>query len=98
MRLREFNAEIRCGNVLLLSCQGRKEDGSEHCCGMIRVPFEPPLPGCQLAELCNSPGYWKRTSGETVDDLMLRQSVDAGDCGHFNVTNGEIIRCKRCGR
>lgn len=92
MRLREF-AEIRMGNMLLVACQGITKEGEPHCCGTIRIPFDPPLPGCSRAKLDpDHPGYWKRTEGSTVDDITLTPSLDAGECGHFNVTKGEIIR------
>ena len=91
-RLREF-AEIRNGNMILIHCQGRKGDGSEHCCGMIRVPFTPPLQGCEPFKITEAdhPGYWTRTGGETLDDFSMTPSVDAGECGHFSVTNGQIV-------
>ena len=91
MRIREFNAEIRHGNCLIISCQGTDNQGNRpHCCGMIRIPFRPTLNGVPEA---NSEGnkYWKRSEGETVDDITFAQSINAGGCGHFNITKGELI-------
>ena len=88
--LREFG-EIRHGNVLLVFCQGVPRNGEPHCCGMIRVPFEPTIAGTPLARPNESQQkYWHRESGTTVDDLTLTPSVDAGDCGHFSVEGGWI--------
>lgn len=92
MRLREFNAEIRDGNVLLVCCMG-KRNGEQHCCGMIRIPFSPSIAGKPLARFSEMENklYWTRVSGETVDDLTLAPSIDAGECGHFTITNGDIL-------
>ena len=68
---------------------GKDTDGEQHCCGMIRIPFSPPLPG--FAVVSDAVRYWQRTSGDTVDDLTLEQSVNADKCGHFNITNGNVI-------
>lgn len=91
MRPLREHAEIRNGNMVIISCQGLK-DGQEHCGGMIRVPFTPPLAGCEPFKITDAdhPGYWNRVSGETLDDLTLQPSIDAGECGHFHVTNGMI--------
>lgn len=91
--LREYG-EIRHGNSLLFPCFGKKKDGSQHCCGMIRVPFNPPLPGCQLAEPVEGQ-YWIREQGETLDDLTLKQSVEAYECGHVEIKNGQMIVTER---
>lgn len=90
MRLREF-AYIKAGNVLIVDCMGIK-DGEQHCCGRIRVPFVPPLDGSTNPQPTREGQLWKRISGTTVDDLTLEPSVDAGECGHFNVLNGEITK------
>lgn len=88
MLLREFG-EIRHGNTLLVPCMGKKEDGSQHCCGMISIPFDPPLSGSQLGRPTDQ-GYWIRESVTTLDYLTLRQSVQAGGCGHFTIKNGRL--------
>lgn len=90
MRLREFNAEIRNGNVLIVDCCGVK-DGEQHCCGRIRIPFEPVL-GQSPAKPTETGKIWRRISGATVDDLTLDPSIDAGECGHFHVQNGRIVK------
>lgn len=88
MQLREFNAEIREGHVLLVDCLG-VNNGQQHCCGKIRIPFDPPLTGFSPW----SGGHaWKRTGGDTVDTITLEPSIDAGDCGHFLVRDGAAVR------
>jgi len=77
--------EIRNGNTLLVDCQI-----PDHCCGMIRVPFRPTIGDAPLAPPIGTQEYWNRVSGETVEDISLTPSVDAGSCGHFNVENGQI--------
>ena len=84
-------AEIRNGNTLIISCQGKKPDGSEHCGGWIRVPFQPTIGDASLAPPNpTSPGYWTRESGETIDDITLSPSIDAQECGHFHIRHGEV--------
>ena len=85
-------AEIRNGNMLIIYCQGMKPDGSQHCDGRIRVPFLPPLSGCLPYAITDKdhPGHWHRVSGETLDDLTLIPSIDAGECGHFHITKGQV--------
>lgn len=82
-------AKIVGGNCLMVPCQGNPADGHE-CPGTLRVPFVPPLPGFLplTAKL-----HWKRESGESLADLTLTPSVQMEECGHFYVTNGEIVRC-----
>jgi hypothetical protein len=86
MRLREFG-EIRKGNCVIVACLGLRSDGEPHCCGTIRIPFTPTIGGAPLLQAST---HFLRVSGETIDDLTLRQSVNAGDCGHFNITDGDI--------
>lgn len=82
------HAEIRKGNTLLISCQGN------HCGGWIRVPFSPTLDGAPEPKPATTREgariVWTRVSGSTIDDITLSPSVNAFECGHFNVTNGEI--------
>jgi len=88
MRLTEAEfAEIRSGNCLIISCQG---DGGKHCGGWLRIPFSPALPGCSEPEPLKNGMVWKRTGGETLEDLSLSPSIDADVCGHFFVENGQI--------
>ncbi len=92
MLLREFG-EIRQGAVLIVPCMGKiNEDGSEHCCGKIRIPFKPPLPGFKPVKPNADNKYWTRERGQSLDDLTLSQSIDAGDCGHFMITDGKILK------
>ena len=88
-KLADMNASIRNGNVLVVSCQG-SHGGKGPCGGYLRLPFTPGLnsaPGAQP----NSKGFvWKKVRGESLDDLTLEPSFDAGECGHFFVTDGEI--------
>lgn len=90
MRLRELG-EVRKGNVVLVHCLGKNEQGGQHCCGTIRVPFTPPFAGCELAAPTNDGLYWLRTGGDSVDEITLKDSVHAGSCGHFNIVNGEVV-------
>lgn len=76
--------------ALIVPCQGKKADGSAHCCGMIRVPFEPTLNGAGKAPQAQR--YWQRVSGETLDDITLLPSIDADACGHFHITNGAVVQ------
>lgn len=89
MHLREFNGEIRAGHLLLVDCV-RVKDGEQHCCGKIRIPFDPPLSG---SEPYTRGRTWRRVSGESIDTLTLEPSIDAGECGHFFVSGGHIITC-----
>lgn len=77
---------IRGGNVLLIECQGES-----HCAGRIRVPFRPPIGDGPEPAPTKEGLVWQRVSGETIDDITLSPSVDAGDCGHFNVQNGSVV-------
>lgn len=87
MRLREFNAEIRNGNLLLVECVAVL-NGDQHCGGKIRVPFTPAINGFREFAADRK---WNRLSGSTLDDITLEPSVDAGACGHFLVRSGEIV-------
>lgn len=79
---------IRGGNVLLVACQGEA-----HCCGYIRVPFSPTLGGAPEPEPSQPIGVvWQRVAGETLNDMTLSPSIDAGECGHFYITNGQIVQ------
>lgn len=89
MRLREFNGEIRAGNVLLIDCPAIV-GGQQHCCGKIRIPFHPPLVGFSPI---GDEKRWLRDSGESIDTITLSPSIDAGNCGHFLVRSGEIVLC-----
>lgn len=92
MRLREFNGEIRAGNLLLVDCCGIVK-GEQHCGGKIRIPFKPPLPGCKPYKNGKYDAVvWDRLAGATVDDITLSPSIDAGSCGHFVIEEGEIVR------
>jgi hypothetical protein len=88
--LRSVGAEMR-DNMLMIPCQGKKADGSQHCIGRIRVPFSPAIGGASLAQPPGKDGYWIRVSGENIDNLTLSPSIDAGDCGHFKVVGGKVI-------
>lgn len=85
MKLRDLeHAEIRGGNVLLLSCV------TNHCGGWLRIPFQPGIDGAPAGEPLANGMVWNRTAGETLDDLTLSPSIDADACGHFHVINGAI--------
>lgn len=81
-RLTLVAIELR-DNLLLLPCMGGGEH--QHCGGWIRVPFANPICG----ERAPAERYWER-EGETLDTLTLTPSVNAGDCGHFTITSGEV--------
>jgi hypothetical protein len=85
--LREFG-EIRNGNILIIKyCQG-----AHQCGGYLRVPFTPGIDGSPDGKPSKENGpIWKRITGETIDTLTLNPSLDFGECGHFNIINGEII-------
>ncbi len=89
-KLADMNASIRSGNVLVVSCQGN-HGGKGSCGGYLRLPFTPGLNGAPGAQP-NSKGFvWLRDlKGNTLDTLTLTPSFDAGECGHFYVTDGEI--------
>jgi hypothetical protein len=88
--LREF-AEIKNGNVLIIGCLGKSRDGQDyHCAGYLRIPFIPPIGVVPTAVLNEGGTYWKRLSGDSVDNLTLSPSIDAGPCGHFNIINGKV--------
>lgn len=89
MRLREFG-EIRHGNCLLVPCMGKNKESGQHCCGTIRIPFQPTINNAPLAAPNQEGYYWTRTRGETLDDIEFKDSINAGNCGHFNIGNGEI--------
>lgn len=82
---------LSSSNCLLVPCQGKNPDGSPHCCGMIRIPFTPTLESAPLTP--NAQRYWDRISGETLADITLSPSIDAGQCGHFHIVDGEIRPC-----
>lgn len=90
MRLREFG-EIRHGNCLLVPCMGKTEKGEQHCCGMVRIPFQPTINNAPLADPNQDGLWWERIGGETLDDIGFKDSINAGACGHFNISAGEII-------
>lgn len=91
----DLRIELRHGNRLLVPCQGKQTDGSAHCHGLIQIPFAPGINGV----VAGTPLYahtaheviWDRVGGTSLDDLTLTPSIDAGDCGHFHVTSGEIV-------
>lgn len=88
MRLSEIGASIGSGKVLIVPCQG-----DHKCAGCIRIPFAPTIGGVDLmtrdGELVT---YWRRVSGETLEDITLEPSIDADDCGHFFIVEGEVRR------
>lgn len=91
MKLRDLeHAEIRNGNTLLISCVGGP-GWSQHCGGLLRVPFAPGIDNAPGAEP-DHPGapVWNRESGETIDDLTITPSGNAFECGHFWIRGGEI--------
>lgn len=93
-RLSELEmAEIIGGNELLISCQGCV-DGREHCGGGLAIPFKPGINGAPDGDpRLNRKGYvWTRTSGETIEDITLKPSIDAKECGHFFVQHGKITQ------
>jgi hypothetical protein len=87
-KLRDLeHAAINYGNLLLISCQG-----DHGCGGWIGVPFRPGIDGAPDGEPNRPGGYvWTRESGTTIDDLTLSPSINAHECGHFHVKNGEIV-------
>jgi hypothetical protein len=89
MRLREFG-EIRYGNCLLVPCMGKDHVGEQHCCGSIRIPFQPTINGALLAKANEDGRYWQRIGGETLDNIGFTDSINAGRCGHFTIKDGEI--------
>lgn len=82
-----IEARMSTNSVLVVPCQGKKPDGSPHCCGCIRIPFTPPIPGHELQP---AERHWTRNSGESLADIDLSPSIDAGECGHFHIRDGEI--------
>jgi hypothetical protein len=93
MPLRECG-EIRNGNELIVFCLGRKENGDAHCDGLVRIPFSPPLLGYPMARpniYDRSRPYWTLVRGNRVDNLTLRPSISARDCGHFEIRDGMVI-------
>jgi hypothetical protein len=79
--------KIKNGNVLLIECQG-----NNHCHGYIRVPFSPTIGGAPEPEPAQPNGeIWKREAGETIEDITLSPSINAGECGHFHVVKGKIV-------
>lgn len=99
MKLRELEyADICDGNVLIVSCQGRRTDARHangSCGGWIRIPFSPGINGApagtptRRSDGTHGP-IWSRTHGTTLDDLNLSPSINAGPCGHFHVKDGAI--------
>jgi len=89
MKLKDAEyAEIQNGNTLVVSCQG------DHCSGRIRIPFSPTLDGSPEPRPATTKEgqefIWTRSGGTTIDDITLSPSINAFECGHFNVINGEI--------
>lgn len=80
-----LECRLSANNCLIVPCQGEHK-----CCGVIRIPFTPTIDGTQEAK---ADRYWKRESGETLDDITLSPSIDAGECGHFYIRNGGIETC-----
>ena len=87
-RLSELeDARIDAGNRLVLPCQGEHD-----CGGMIGVPFKPGIDRAPDGEPLRPGGpVWNRVSGDSLKNLTLSPSIDAHECGHFHITNGEIV-------
>ncbi len=87
--LSEF-AELRDGNhLVIMQCQGKHQ-----CAGYIRIPFRPTINGAPdsppAKNSLGQPIWWNRTKGSTLTDITLEPSIDAGECGHFHITDGKI--------